>query len=96
MKYVIIGGVASGASFACRLRRLDENCEIVIYEKTNFVSYANCGLPYYISSTIESQDSLTLQTPASLKSRFNIDVKTNSEVVEVLNTKHKIRIKIKC
>ena len=93
MKYVIIGGVASGASFACRLRRLDENCEIVIYEKTNFVSYANCGLPYYISSTIESQDSLTLQTPASLKSRLNIDVKTNSEVVEVLNTEHKIRIK---
>ncbi len=93
MKYVIIGGVASGASFACRLRRLDENCEIVIYEKTNFVSYANCGLPYYISSTIERQDSLTLQTPASLKNRFNIDVITNSEVVEILNEKHQIKIK---
>ena len=93
MKYVIIGGVASGASFACRLRRLDENCEIVIYEKTNFVSYANCGLPYYISSTIENQDSLTLQTPASLKSRFNIDVKINSKVVEIIKDKHEIKVK---
>lgn len=93
MKYVIIGGVASGASFACRLRRLDENCEIVIYEKTNFVSYANCGLPYYISSTIKNQNSLTLQTPASLKSRFNIDVKTNSEVIEIVKDKHEIKVK---
>ena len=74
MRYIIVGGVAAGASFACRLRRLDEFAEIIIYEKTNFVSYANCGLPYYISSVIDDKSKLTLQTPASLKTRFNIDV----------------------
>ena len=93
MKYVVIGGVAGGASFACRLRRLDEFAEIKIYEKSNFVSYANCGLPYYISSTIDDKGKLTLQTPASLKARFNIDVFTNSEVVEVFPNEHKILIK---
>lgn len=93
MKYVVIGGVAGGASFACRLRRLDEFAEIKIYEKSNFVSYANCGLPYYISSTIDDKEKLTLQTPASLKARFNIDVFTNSEVVEVFPNEHKILIK---
>ena len=93
MKYVVIGGVAGGASFACRLRRLDEFAEIKIYEKSNFVSYANCGLPYYISSTIDDKEKLTLQTPASLKARFNIDVFINSEVVEVFPNEHKILIK---
>ena len=93
MKYVVIGGVAGGASFACRLRRLDECAEIKIYEKSNFVSYANCGLPYYISSTIDDKGKLTLQTPASLKARFNIDVFINSEVVEVFPNEHKILIK---
>ena len=93
MKYVVIGGVAGGASFACRLRRLDEFAEIKIYEKSNFVSYANCGLPYYISSTIDDKGKLTLQTPASLKARFNIDVFINSEVVEVFPNEHKILIK---
>lgn len=93
MKYVVIGGVAGGASFACRLRRLDEFAEIKIYEKSSFVSYANCGLPYYISSTIDDKEKLTLQTPASLKERFNIDVFTNSEVVEVFPDEHKILIK---
>ncbi len=93
MKYVVIGGVAGGASFACRLRRLDEFAEIKIYEKSNFVSYANCGLPYYISSTIDDKEKLTLQTPGSLKARFNIDVFINSEVVEVFPNEHKILIK---
>ena len=59
MKYVIIGGVAAGASFACRLRRLDEFAEIIIYEQSNFVSYANCGLPYYVSNVINDQKQLT-------------------------------------
>ena len=83
MKYVIVGGVAGGASFACRLRRLDEFADIKIYEKTGFVSYANCGLPYYISSVIKEKESLTLQTPRSLKARFNIDVFTSHEVLEI-------------
>lgn len=83
MRYLIIGGVASGASFACRLRRLDEQSEIKIYEKTNFVSYANCGLPYFIGDVIKEESSLTLQTPYSLKARFNIDVKVNSEVIKI-------------
>lgn len=93
MRYIIIGGVAGGASFACRLRRLDEKAEIIIYEKSNFVSYANCGLPYYISSTIDSKSKLTLQTPASLKARFNIDVYVNSEVTKIDRKNHKIEIK---
>lgn len=93
MKYVVIGGVAGGASFACRLRRLDEFCSITIYEKTNFVSYANCGLPYYISSVIDNKQNLVLQTKESLKKRFNIDVYTNCEVVEILKDEHKIKIK---
>ena len=83
MKYVIIGGVAGGASFACRLRRLDENCQIVIYEKSNYVSYANCGLPYYLSGVINNKKDLTLQSPRSLKNRFNIDVFINNEVISI-------------
>ncbi|MBO8426129.1 MAG: FAD-dependent oxidoreductase [Firmicutes bacterium] len=92
-KYIIVGGVAGGASFACRLRRLDENADIVIYEKSNFVSYANCGLPYYLSKTIANPSSLTLQTPASLKARFNIDVHVNSEVIGIDREKHLVKVK---
>ena len=92
-KYIIVGGVAGGASFACRLRRLDENADIVIYEKSNFVSYANCGLPYYLSKTIANPSSLTLQTPASLKARFNIDVHVNSEVIGIDREKHLVSVK---
>ena len=93
MKYIIVGGVASGASFACRLRRLDEFSHITIYEKTNFVSYANCGLPYYVSSTIPNKEDLCLQTPLSLKNRFNIEVKVNSEVISINPSKKEIEIK---
>lgn len=92
-KYIIVGGVAGGASFACRLRRLDENADIVIYEKSNFVSYANCGLPYYLSKTIANPSSLTLQTPQSLKARFNIDVYVNSEVIGIDREKHLVKVK---
>lgn len=93
MKYVIVGGVAGGASFACRLRRLDEKVEIVIYEKTNFVSYANCGLPYYVSSLINDKNKLTLQTPMSLKVRFNIDVFVNHEVISIDKDNKTIKVK---
>lgn len=92
-KYIIVGGVAGGASFACRLRRLDENASIVIYEKSNFVSYANCGLPYYLSKTIANPSSLTLQTPESLKARFNIDVHVNSEVIGIDRANHLVMVK---
>lgn len=93
MKYIILGGVAGGASFACRLRRLDEFAEIKIYEKTQFVSYANCGLPYYISGVIQNKESLTLQTPQSLKARFNIDVFVSHEVVQIDKDNKRVLIK---
>lgn len=93
MKYIIVGGVAGGASFACRLRRLDEFAEIKIYEKTKFVSYANCGLPYYISGVIQNKESLTLQTPQSLKARFNIDVCASHEVIQIDKDNKRVLIK---
>jgi len=93
MKYIIVGGVAGGASFACRLRRLDEFAEIKIYEKTKFVSYANCGLPYYISGVIQNKESLTLQTPQSLKARFNIDVFISHEVIQIDKDNKRVLIK---
>ena len=83
MKAVIIGGVAGGASAAARLRRLDENAEIVIIERGDYVSFANCGLPYFIGGVIEDREELTLQTPESFKARFNIDVRTLCEAVSV-------------
>lgn len=83
MKVVIVGGVAGGATAAARIRRLDENAEIVIFEKSGFVSYANCGLPYFIGDVITDQEELTLQTPESFRDRFRISVKTNHEVTGV-------------
>lgn len=83
MKTVIVGGVAGGASAAVRLRRLDENAEIVIFERSGYISYANCGLPYYIGGVITDKEELTLQSPQSFKSRFNIDVRVNHEVVKI-------------
>jgi len=78
-KVLIVGGVAGGASTATRLRRLDENLEIVIFEKGEYVSFANCGLPYYIGDIIQNRESLLVQTPESLKARFNLDVRVNRE-----------------
>ena len=83
MKTVIIGGVAGGASAAARLRRLDEKAEIVILERGEYVSFANCGLPYYIGGAITNRDHLTLQTPAGFKARFCIDVRVQSEAVKI-------------
>ena len=71
MKDVIIGAVAGGASAAARLRRLDESARIVVIERTGYMSYANCGLPYYIGGVIEDESELTLQTPESFRNRFN-------------------------
>ena len=80
MKYMIIGGVAGGASTAARLRRLDEQAEIILFEKGEYISYANCGLPYYIGGVIEERERLFVQTPESFKARFNIEVRIKSEV----------------
>lgn len=89
MKYIIIGGVAGGASTAARLRRQDEQAEIVLFEKGEYISYANCGLPYYIGGVIEERERLFVQTPDSFKSRFNIDVRVGSEVKQI-NTARKM------
>ncbi|MCH6231471.1 FAD-dependent oxidoreductase [Microbacterium sp. CFH 31415] len=83
MKTVIVGGVAGGMSAATRLRRLDEAAEIVVFERGPYVSYANCGLPYYVGGVIRDRGSLLLQTPASLAARFRLDVRTGHEVVSV-------------
>ena len=83
MKVVIIGGGAAGASCAARLRRLNEDIKIVIVEKTDEISIANCGLPYYISDVINSREKILVSTPEKFKSWFNIDVKLNSEVVKI-------------
>lgn len=82
-KYVIVGGVAGGASAAARLRRLAEHDEIILLERGNYVSFANCGLPYYIGRTIQNRRDLIVQTPEDLKVRFNIDVRINSNVVKI-------------
>jgi len=83
MKVVIIGGVAGGMSAATRLRRLDENAEIIVYEKGPYVSFANCGLPYFVGGIIDKKESLLLQTPESLWKRFRLDVRVNTEVTSI-------------
>lgn len=93
MKTVIIGGVAGGASAAARLRRLDESAEIIILERGEYVSFANCGLPYYIGGVITEKSKLTLQTPESFRARFNIDVRVNSEAVKIVPETKTVTVK---
>ena len=83
MKYIIVGAVAGGASTAARLRRMDEKAEIVIFEKGEYISYANCGLPYYIGDVIKERNKLFVQTAASFNQRFNIDVRVLTEVIAI-------------
>ena len=83
MKVVIIGGVAGGATAAARIRRLDEQAEIIVFERSGFISYANCGLPYYIGGTIEDDNNLTLQTPESFWRRFRVKVNVHHEVIAI-------------
>ena len=83
MKYVIIGGVAGGATAAARLRRIDEQAEIILLEKGKYISYANCGLPYYIGGVIAEREKLLVQTPASFGKRFRIDVRVENEVIAI-------------
>lgn len=93
MKVVIVGGVAGGASAAARLRRLDEKAEITVFERTGYVSYANCGLPYYIGGVITDKEDLTLQTPESFRERFGIDVRVSSEVTSVDRAAKKVSVR---
>lgn len=90
MKVVIVGGVAGGASAAARLRRLDEQAEIIVFERTGFVSYANCGLPYFIGGVIEQESALTLQSPKGFWDRFHITVKTSHEVTAIHPEEHTV------
>lgn len=93
MKIVIVGGVAGGATAAARLRRLDEQAEIVIFERSGYISYANCGLPYYIGGTIEDKEELTLQTPEAFYERFRVSVKVRHEVIAVHPEKKTVTVR---
>jgi NADPH-dependent 2,4-dienoyl-CoA reductase/sulfur reductase-like enzyme/rhodanese-related sulfurtransferase len=93
MRVIIIGGVAGGMSAATRLRRLDEKAEIIVLEKSGHVSYANCGLPYYVGGVIENENDLLLQTPASLHARFRLDVRVSTEVLAINPSKKVVAIK---
>ncbi len=91
-KILIIGGVAGGASAAARLRRLNEHIEIILFEKGEYISFANCGLPYYIGGDIKNKADLTLQTPLGFKKRFNIDVRTFNEVTAINKDKKTVTV----
>lgn len=93
LKYLIIGGVAGGATAAARIRRIDENAEIILFEKGKHISFANCGLPYYIGNTIEQREALFLQTPTSFGDRFNVDVRNNQEVISIDPNKKSVQVK---
>ena len=93
MKIVIVGGVAGGATEAARIRRLDEKAEIVVFERSGFISYANCGLPYYIGGTIEDEGDLTLQTPESFYKRFRVGMNVHHEVTAIHPEKKTVTVK---
>ena len=93
MKVIIVGGVAGGATAAARIRRLDERAEIVVFERSGFISYANCGLPYYIGDVITEAEELTLQTPESFYSRFRVDMRVHHEVTAIHPEKKTVSVK---
>ncbi|MCX7748323.1 MAG: CoA-disulfide reductase [Clostridia bacterium] len=92
MKVIIVGGVAGGASAAARLRRLNEDARIIMFEKGEYISFANCGLPYYIGEVIKEKDKLVVQTPEKMKERFNIDVRVKSEVIKIIPNEKKVEV----
>ncbi|MBQ9989802.1 MAG: FAD-dependent oxidoreductase [Lachnospiraceae bacterium] len=93
MKVVIIGGVAGGATAAARIRRLNEEIEVIVFERSGYVSYANCGLPYYIGGVITDREELTLQTPESFRERFRVDMRVNHEVTAIHSEEKKVTVK---
>ena len=92
-RYLIIGGVAGGATAAARLRRLDESAEIIMFERGEYVSYANCGLPYYIGGVIPVRDRLFVQTADGFRNRFNIDVRVSTEVVSIARERKQVEVR---
>ena len=94
-RVIIVGGVAGGASTAARLRRLDEDAEIILFERGEYISYANCGLPYYLGGVINDRDNLLVQTPEGMSTRFKIDVRVNSEVLRIFPEEKEIEIQEK-
>ena len=93
MKYLVIGGVAGGATAAARLRRMDENADIILFERGKYVSYANCGLPYYIGGVIAERDKLFVQTAEGFTARFNIDIRTEQEVTVIHPKEKNVEVK---
>ncbi len=91
-KILVVGGVAGGASFAARMRRLDEKAEIIMFEKGHYISFANCGLPYHIGKTIPDRERLIIQTPEKFKARYNVDVRVESEVVSIDTGKKAVEV----
>ena len=91
-KYIVVGGVAGGATAAARLRRLDEGAEIILVERGGDISFANCGLPYYVGDVIQERDNLLLQTPELMKARFNIDVRVRNEAVKIDPETHVVTV----
>ncbi|MDF2661899.1 MAG: CoA-disulfide reductase [Paenibacillus sp.] len=92
-KILIVGGVAGGASAAARLRRLDEHADIILFERDGYISFANCGLPYYIGETIQERSKLMVQTPEGMKARFNLDIRTHSEVIRVDPERKRVEVR---
>ena len=93
MKVVIVGGVAGGATAAARIRRLDEKAQIVVFERSVYISYANCGLPYYSGDVITDAEELTLQTPESFYSRFRVDMRVHHEVTAIHPDKKTVSVR---
>ena len=93
MKILIVGGVAGGASAAARARRLNEEAEIILFERGEHISFANCGLPYHVSGVIDSRDKLLVTTPEIMKEKFAIDVRTHNEVLEINREKKQILVR---
>lgn len=92
-KYLIVGGVAGGATTAARLRRIDESAEIIMFERGEHISYANCGLPYYVGGVITERQNLLLQTPESFKARLNVEVRINNEVISINTDDKTVEVK---
>ena len=93
MKTVIIGGVAGGAGCAARLRRLDESAEIIVFERGEYISFANCGLPYHIGGVIRDRDDLLLQTPEEMSRKFSVDVRVRHEVAAINRERKTVTVK---
>ncbi|MDD2290452.1 MAG: FAD-dependent oxidoreductase, partial [Bacteroidales bacterium] len=93
MKHIIIGGVAGGATTAARIRRNDEKAEIIMFERGQYISYANCGLPYYIGDVIKDRAKLFVQTPESFGNRYNMEVRVNSEVIGIDTEKQLVTVR---